>query len=125
MEAIDLAGRRILIVEDEFLAVLGLMRLVDAAGGIVVGLVGSIERALVRVRDGRLDGALLALDPHEQPIAPLVEALRERGVPFLLVTAFGEAAPDEPALRAASLVTTGASTAELHRAMARAFGGAP
>ena len=125
MEAIDLTGRRILLVEDEFLAVLGLRRFVYAAAGIVVGPVGSIERALVRVRDGRLDGALLALDPNEQPIAPLVEALRERGIPFLLVTASGEAAPDEPALRAASLVTTGASTTELDRAMKRAFGGAP
>jgi hypothetical protein len=113
MEAVDLAGRRIL------------RRLVSAAGGVVVGPVGSIERALARVRDGRLDGALLALDPNEQPIAPLAEALRARGVPFLLVTASGEAAPDEPALRAASVVTTGASTAGLHRAMMRTFGGAP
>ena len=96
-----------------------------AAGGAVVGPVGSVERALARVRDGRLDGALLALDPSEQPLAPLVEALRERGVPFILVTASAAAAAAEPALRDAPLVTTGAATEELHRAMARAFGGAP
>ena len=123
MAAVDLAGRRILIVEDEFLLVLELKRRVRAAGGAVVGPVGSVERALARVRDGRLDGALLAVDLNEQPITSLAEALRERGVPFLLVTASGEAVPDEPALRAASVVTTGASTAGLDRAMARAFGG--
>ena len=122
MEAIDLTGRRILLVEDEFLAALGLSRLVYAAGGVVVGPAGSVERALARVRDGRLDVALLALDPSEQPITPLVEALRGRGVPFILVT---DAAPDEPALREAPLVTRWAAAAELPRAMARAFGGAP
>ena len=125
MAAVDLAGRRILIVEDEFLLVLELKRRVRAAGGAVVGPVGSVERALARVRDGRLDGALLAVDLNEQPITSLAEALRERGVPFLLVTDCEDTAPDEPALHGAPLVTTGAATEELHRAMARAFGGAP
>ena len=125
MAAVDLAGRRILIVEDEFLLALELERRVRAAGGAVVGPVGSVERALARVRDGRLDGALLAVAPTEQPITPLAAALRERGVPFILITDSGEAAPDEPALRDAPLVTTGTATAELHRAMMRAFGGAP
>ena len=125
MAAVDLAGRRILIAEDEFLAALGLRRLVSAAGGVVVGPVGSVERALAWVRAGCLDGVLLALDPSEQSIAPLAEALRERGIPFILVTDAAAAAPAEPALCGAPLVTAGAATAELHRAMARAFGGTP
>jgi DNA-binding NtrC family response regulator len=126
MEAADLAGRRILIVEDEFLLALELERRVRAAGGAVVGPVGSVERALARVRDDHLDGALLAVNLNERPITPVVEALRERGVPFILVTAYGDAAPpDEPALHGAPLMTTGTATAELHRAMMRTFGGAP
>jgi ABC-type sugar transport system substrate-binding protein len=98
---------------------------VRAAGGAVVGPVGSVERALARVRDGRLDGALLAVDLNEQPITPVAEALRERGVPVILVTDCEDTAPDEPALRGAPLVATGTATAELHRAMVRTFGGAP
>jgi DNA-binding NarL/FixJ family response regulator len=125
MAAVDLAGRRILIVEDEFLLALELERRVRAAGGAVVGPVGSVERALARARDGHLDGALLAVDLNEQAITPVAEVLRERGVPFLLVTDDGDTAPAEPALRGAPLLTTGTSTAELNRAMMRAFGGAP
>jgi DNA-binding LytR/AlgR family response regulator len=125
MEAVDLAGRRILIVEDEFLLALELERRVRAAGGAVVGPVGSVERALARMHDGRLDGALLAVDLNEQPITPLAAALRERGVPFILVTDDGDTAPDEPARRGTPLMTRGTSTAELHRAMMRAFAGAP
>ena len=125
MAAVDLAGRRILIVEDEFLMALELERRVRAGGGAVVGPVGSIERGLARVREGELAGALLDVDLNEQPITPLAEALREHGVPFILVTDDGVTVPDEPALRAAPLVTRGTATAELHRAMMRTFGGAP
>ncbi len=55
MEAVDLAGRRILIAEDEFAAWLGLRRLVYAAGGVVVGPVGSVERALARAKNPKSD----------------------------------------------------------------------
>lgn len=80
-----LAGRKVLIVEDEYFAAVELQRLVEEAGGKVVGPAGTLADAQELVGD-ELDGAILDLRLDEETSVPLARALRRRGVPFLLVT---------------------------------------
>ena len=125
MGAADLAGRRILIVEDEFVVALQLEQLVRAAGGTVVGPVPSVGRALPVIRTEELDGALLDVNLHGRPVTPVARALRARGIPFILVTAYGRAAMAEPVLRAAPRVDKATVARDLGRVMTDVFGTPP
>ena len=78
-----LAGRRILVVEDDYLLAESLNDLLVEAGINVVGPVGSVPDALSLVASGQaIDGALLDVNVRGQAVFPVADALMERGVPF-------------------------------------------
>jgi len=85
---------RILIVEDEWSIAYDHSCVLQAAGHIVVGPVPSVDRALLLIANEAIDVALLdyRLDGHTS--IALAAPLRERGIPFVLVT--GHVAPDMP-----------------------------
>ncbi len=103
MSAAALAGRRILIVEDEFLVALDMERLVGEGGGRVVGPVTTLEEALAKARDEPLDGAILDVNIGGRKITPVARVLRERGVPFILSTGYGPQGLDPEIADAPSL----------------------
>jgi CheY-like chemotaxis protein len=94
-----LHGRRVLIVEDEMLVAMDLESLLERQGCVVLGPVSSVPRALALLAHERVDAALLDLNLNGQPALPVAAALTAKGVPFVLVTGFGEAQPKEPELR--------------------------
>ncbi|MFC7520444.1 response regulator [Xanthomonas populi] len=78
-----LHGRRILVVEDDYLLAESLNDLLMDAGVRVVGPVGNVPDALSLVTSGEaIDGALLDVNVRGQPVFPVADALLERGVPF-------------------------------------------
>ncbi|APP79272.1 response regulator [Xanthomonas hortorum pv. vitians] len=78
-----LHGRRILVVEDDYLLAQSLNDLLIEAGVRVVGPVGTVSDALSLVTSGEeIDGALLDVNVRGQPVFPVADALLERGVPF-------------------------------------------
>lgn len=78
-----LAGRRILVVEDDVLLAESLNDLLVESGVSVVGPVGSVHDALSLVTLGQaIDGALLDINVRGQAVFPVADALMERGVPF-------------------------------------------
>ncbi|MCC4608953.1 response regulator [Xanthomonas campestris] len=78
-----LNGRRILVVEDDYLLAESLNDLLVEAGVRVVGPVGNVPEALSLVASGQaIDGALLDVNVRGQAIFPVADALLERGVPF-------------------------------------------
>ena len=83
-----LIGKRILIVEDEFLIAEQLYDLVDAAGAFVVGPVTGLSAAVSFAERRRLDGALLDFRLGEGTTAPVASALAQRGVPFIVISAY-------------------------------------
>ena len=89
MSAKPLAGLRILVVEDEFLVALDLERIVEEAGGEVVGPVSGLDEALVKARAEALNGAILDVNIAGRKITPVAAVLRERGVPYILSTGYG------------------------------------
>ncbi|USQ74683.1 response regulator (plasmid) [Roseomonas mucosa] len=84
-----LAGRHILLVEDEFLIVEAMEEWLSQAGAVVVGPVPSVEQALDLI-DGAadpLDGAVLDVNLGGGETAyPIADRLAELGVPYLFAT---------------------------------------
>lgn len=92
----ELAGRRILIVEDESLVAMLLETILEDMGCTPVGPASSIDEGLRLAASEQLDGALLDVNVAGRQIFPVAEALRERGVPFVFSTGYGEGGlPDE------------------------------
>jgi CheY-like chemotaxis protein len=84
-----LAGRRILLVEDEYLIVEAMEMWLSQAGAVVVGPVPSVERALALIEsEGHgLDGAVLDVNLGQGETAyPIADRLNALGVPYLFAT---------------------------------------
>ncbi|KAB7771535.1 response regulator [Xanthomonas maliensis] len=78
-----LLGRRILVVEDDYLLAESLHDLLAEAGAAVVGPAGNVSDALDLIAATKgIDGALLDVNVRGQAVFPVADALLERGVPF-------------------------------------------
>lgn len=92
-----LAKRRILLVEDEYLIAVDLVRSFEATGAEVVGPVASVDDALDLLDDTEhLDGAVLDINLQGEMAYAVADALTARGVPFLFASATMPA-PSRPA----------------------------
>src|SRR5574341_760011 len=89
---VALRGQRILIVEDEWLVAIELQALLEQQGGVVLGPVNTVARALRLLDHERPDVALLDLNLNGQRSTPVASALSVQGVPFVVVTGYGAAA---------------------------------
>ena len=81
-----LAGKRILVAEDDYLIAKCLARELHAAGVEVLGPVPTIDQALQFAGAGQIDGAVLDIDLRGEMAYAVVDFLLECGVPFLLGT---------------------------------------
>lgn len=84
-----LAGRKILIVEDEPFVALEIEMELEEAGAIVVGPASSLEAAARMIESEALDAALLDANLAGRPVDSLAAALQERGVPFAFASGYG------------------------------------
>ena len=85
-----LRGRRILVVEDEYLLAMDLEEALRAVGATVVGPAPDLVEAFDAVEGEALDGAILDVRLRGGDVFPLADRLREIGVAFLLVTGIDE-----------------------------------
>jgi len=84
-----LAGRRILIVEDESLVAMLLETILEDMGCEIVGPAGSVEEAL-GIATGEIDAALLDVNVAGRHVFPVAEVLEARDVPIIFSTGYGE-----------------------------------
>jgi DNA-binding response OmpR family regulator len=84
----DLAGLRVLVVEDEWLLASELADLLRARGCEVIGPAPSVEAALRLIATEALDAAVVDANLRGRPATPVANALRESAVDFLLLTAY-------------------------------------
>jgi CheY-like chemotaxis protein len=91
-----LAGRRILVVEDDFIVAQALSGLLTEAGATIVGPFGWVDEALTFVREhhDRFDSAVLDVDLHGEKSYPVADALRNLNVRFVFTTGYGADALD-------------------------------
>ena len=86
---LDLAGRHILVVEDEFLTADEMAQTFEGFGARVVGPVPTVERALSCIKEAaRLDGAVLDVNLRGELVFPVADALCQRGVRFVFATGY-------------------------------------
>jgi two-component SAPR family response regulator len=95
----DLDGRCVLVVEDEFLLAMELEALLEQRGCRVLGPVATIDRALAVLDHHRPEAAVLDVNLKGKRATPIAAALRDRGVPFVLVTGYGDGQLNEPELK--------------------------
>jgi CheY-like chemotaxis protein len=86
--AVSLQGRRLLIVEDEYLIAADLAGTLVNGGAEVIGPVGSVADALALISADAPDGAILDINLGEERAYSIADELRERGVPFVFATGY-------------------------------------
>lgn len=88
----SLRGRSVMVVEDEFFQAEELSRALSGAGARLVGPFPTVESALAGLGEGAgIDAAVLDVNLRGVAVAPLVEALSARGIPFLFATGYDRA----------------------------------
>jgi CheY-like chemotaxis protein len=114
-----LAGRRILVVEDEFVVALDLEHMLRRLGCEVLGPVPSVAKAVALLGRERPDAALLDLNLIDGLATPVAELLAGMGVPFALATAYDAATLDHPLLKQAPRIGKPTRVAALRRGLER------
>jgi DNA-binding response OmpR family regulator len=90
-----LAGKRVLIVEDEMLIALLIEDFLADMGCKTVGPYRSVATALEAARTEPLDLAVLDVNLDGERVYPVAEILAARHIPFLFLSGYGEEAIPE------------------------------
>ncbi len=85
---LSLQGRRLLMVEDEFLIAMMIKKFLEGFGATVLGPCSRLADAIAIAKDEPFDGALVDLNLAGKPADPLADLLVARGVPFAFVTGY-------------------------------------
>jgi DNA-binding LytR/AlgR family response regulator len=119
------AGLRVLIVEDEFLLAMELESLVAVGGCTTLGPASSVRQALALIDGEQPDIALLDVNLKGERATPVAAALRDRGVPYVLITGYSDAQLSEPELCRAPRLDKPVDCRALTRAVKNALETAP
>lgn len=86
----ELRGRRLLVVEDDYMIAADFVYALEERGFEVIGPVGSVREALALIESaGVFDGAVLDINLGREMAFPIADALTARGVPFVFATGYG------------------------------------
>jgi DNA-binding response OmpR family regulator len=88
MTDINLNGRRILVVEDEYFLAEDLREELADCGAQVLGPVANIKDATSFIKTGGVDAAVLDINLQGELIFSTADELRERGIPFAFATGY-------------------------------------
>jgi CheY-like chemotaxis protein len=84
-----LAGRRVLLVEDDFFIADDLRYMFEKAGAEVLGPVPTVDRALDLIAATPvIDGAVLDINLQDVEVFPVADALQSRGIPLVFATGY-------------------------------------
>ncbi|MCO6050382.1 response regulator [Mesorhizobium sp. RP14(2022)] len=91
MPSTGLRGRRILVIEDEYMLADDLRRAFEEQGSTVVGPVGNVGDALRKIAiETEIDAAVLDLNLGGELAFSVADALVARGVPLVITTGYSE-----------------------------------
>lgn len=84
-----LAGRRVLIIEDEYFLADDIVQALTALGARIVGPYGDLREATDVVhRDIAIDAAIMDINLRDEMVFPLARLLRSRKVPLVFTTGY-------------------------------------
>ncbi|MDP8921195.1 MAG: response regulator [Pseudomonadota bacterium] len=85
----SLQGRRVLVVEDEYMLAQELREGLERQGAEVIGPVPTVAEAMELLRQGPApDIAILDINLQGEMVYPVADALRAQGIPFLFATGY-------------------------------------
>jgi CheY-like chemotaxis protein len=113
------AGRRILVVEDEYLVADYIAVTLEDLGYEIVGPVATIPEAIAAIASEKLDAVFLDANLGGTSSAPIAEELAARRLPFVVVTGYGNLDLATPALQAAPRVNKPFTPADLAAILAK------
>jgi CheY-like chemotaxis protein len=87
----DLAGRRVLVIEDESMVMMLLQDMLEDIGCVVVGSASRLPEAIEKARSLTFDVAILDINLNGERTFPIAELLAERGLRFVFATGYGVA----------------------------------
>lgn len=127
----SLAGRRVLLVEDELLVAMEMEEALRGLGCEVLGPAATVEEVLrlAQVEAGRIDAAVLDVNLAGRPSFPVADLLAGLGVPVIFATGYGDLPDGRATGRASVLLRKPLGHGELEAALSRmlapsALGGA-
>jgi CheY-like chemotaxis protein len=85
-----LDGLKVLIVEDEFLILLSVEKMLEDLGCDVVASAPRIAKALAMLDTVGAAAAVLDVNVAGEPVYPVAEALAARGIPLVFTTGYGD-----------------------------------
>jgi CheY-like chemotaxis protein len=88
----SLAGKRILLVEDEFIIAAMAEDMLTGLGATVIGPASTIATALRLAESDRIDAAVLDVNMDGERIDPVADVLRARNIPIVFATGYGDGA---------------------------------
>jgi len=88
MNAPQLAHKRVLVVEDDYLVAMDIVRTLERAGAEVIGPAPAVEAALNALKQAVPDGAILDINLGGEMAFPVADALMALGVPFIFATGY-------------------------------------
>jgi CheY-like chemotaxis protein len=83
-------GKRILIVEDEFLIATTASEMLEELGAIIVGPAATVPQALNLVEKEAIDIALLDINLYGQSSSVVATSLESQGIPVVFATGYGK-----------------------------------
>jgi two-component sensor histidine kinase/two-component SAPR family response regulator len=84
----SLSGKRLLMVEDEFLVGMMAKKLLESLGAVVIGPYARLADGIAAAKVERFDGALLDFNLAGEAAEPLADFLIAHGVPFVFLTGY-------------------------------------
>jgi CheY-like chemotaxis protein len=87
-----LTGKRILLVEDEFVVAAMAEDMLTELGATVIGPANTIASGLRLAETDVIDAAVLDVNMDGGRIDPVAEALSARGIPIVFATGYGDSA---------------------------------
>ncbi|HEY4203026.1 MAG TPA: response regulator [Devosiaceae bacterium] len=119
-----LSGKRLLIVEEEFLIALDIQRMLDGAGTTAMIFVRSVDEAEAHVdRLENMDIAIIGLPMETSSAITLAQALHERGIAVVVSSSDHRHRHGIPALPFAAIIIKPFADEDLTRACLKALGG--
>lgn len=90
---VSIAGRKVLVVEDEYFIAQDMVRALRDSGAEIVGPVANVDDALDLLEQaGTIDAAVLDVNLQGEMVYPVADILLARSVPFVFTTGYDETA---------------------------------